>query len=297
MSQKGTIHISVASNNNYAILTAALIKSIIFNHHSKELMVFYVISDEISKRNKEKIKTLASTEIQIKWIDADKILKEKVEFPLDNSSYPSTAFLKLLSPYILSDEVKKIIYFDVDMIVLGDVSELWNTDLKGYPLAAVVDIVKVVSCSWGGIKNYEQLGLHPKTRYFNSGLMIIDAQQWRDNQIPEKVLKLMHDNLEYVTCADQYGLNVIFAQNWLEISPLWNWFAHNYHPNPKNIHFLEIKPIFKSYKNDKSFQKEFFKYLYMTPWINTPLKGDYLRLFNKAYTIIKKKLMKVILLK
>jgi lipopolysaccharide biosynthesis glycosyltransferase len=297
MYPKEIIHISVASNNNYAVLTAALIKSVICNHLSGELLVFYIISDKISKINKTKINTLSSAEIQIKWIEADKILPEKVHFPLDNSSYPSTTFLRLLSPYVLSEDVKRLIYLDVDMIVLGDVSELWNLDLKGYPIAAVVDIVKVVSCSWGGIANYKQLGLAPETRYFNAGLMVIDVKQWIDNEIPKKVLKLMNENLEFVTCADQYGLNVIFAQKWLEIDPLWNWFAHNYHPNPKNIHFLEIKPIFKSYKYDKSFQKEFFKYLNMTPWIDMPLKGDYLRLFNKAYTKIRKKVMKVILSK
>ena len=294
---KETIHISVASNNNYVALTAALIKSIICNHLSNELLIFYVINDKISKRNKDKITTLSSGDVQIKWIDPDKILPEKIDYPLDNSSYPSTAFLRLLAPYIMAQDVEKLIYLDVDMIVLGDVSELWHLDLKGYPIAAVIDLVKIVSCPWGGITNYKQLGIPAETRYFNSGLMVIDVQQWRENQTPKKVFKVMEDNLKFVNYADQYGLNVIFAQNWLEIDPLWNWYAHNYHPNPKIIHFLDIKPIFKSYRYEKEFQKEFFKYLNMTPWIHAPLKSDFVRIFYKAYIKIKKRLMKVVLSK
>jgi len=296
ITQKDTIHIAFASNNGYAVLLAALIKSIIYNHHTDENIVFYILSDKISSSNKDKIISLISKspEVKIEWKDAKELLPKGIRFPIDNTAFPFTAFLRLFAPYILGEEVEKLIYFDVDMIVLKDVSELWNIDLKGHTLAAVIDVGQTVDCVWGGIQNYKELGIPGKAKYFNSGLMIIDVKKWRDREIPKQVFKVMEDHIKFVNYADQYGLNVVFAENWLEIDPLWNWFAHNYHPHPKNIHFLDIKPIFKSYRSDEYFKQEFFKYLDLTPWKDMKLQSDYLRLLRKAITKVKKKFLKVL---
>lgn len=294
--QKDKIHIALASNNGYVVLLAALIKSIDYNHKGDKEIVFHILNDKISSKNQNKVNAsiINSPKIKLRWIDAENVFPKGIKFPADNSAFPKTAYLRLFAPYILDKEVKKLLYFDVDMIVKNDVSELWNIDLKGYTMAAVLDVGKTVGCAWGGIPNYKELGLPADAKYFNSGLMIIDCEKWRHESIPQKVFKAMDDYIEYVNYADQYGLNVVFAQNWLEIEPMWNWFANNYHPKPKCIHFLDIKPFFKSYQSDEQFRKEFFKYLDMTPWKGMPLKSDFFRLLHKAVIKFKKKL-KVVL--
>ncbi|MEO5909274.1 MAG: glycosyltransferase family 8 protein [Pelobium sp.] len=291
---KDSICISVASNNGYSVLMAAFIKSIIYNHHTDEHIEFYILNDGISEVNKDKINSLISNspEVKINWLSAKNVVPKGTKFPIDNSAFPFTALLRLFAPYVLPKGVEKLIYFDVDMIVKKDVSDLWNTDLKGFTMAAVTDICKTADCSWGGIRNYKELGIPGEAKYFNSGLMIIDVEKWKEEHIPSKVFKSMEDNINYVNFADQYGLNVVFAEKWLEIDPMWNWFAHNYHPNPKSIHFLDIKPIFKSYRSDETFRKEFFKYLDMTPWKGMTLKSDYERLLKKVIIKIKKKFIK-----
>jgi lipopolysaccharide biosynthesis glycosyltransferase len=286
------IHVALASNNGYVVLMAALIKSIAFNHHTDENIVFHLLSDQISKSNKEKINSSVelSPEIILNWIEAEEVFPPNIKFPADKSAFPKTAYLRLFAPALMKSAVKKLIYFDVDMIVRSDISQLWNIDLQGHTMAAVLDVGKTVGCVWGGIPNYKELGLPANAKYFNSGLMIIDCEQWVNQNIPKKVFKVMDDHIEHVNYADQYGLNVVFAQNWLEIDPLWNWFANNYHPNPYNIHFLDIKPFYKSYNSDLEFRKEFFKYLDMTPWKGMALKSDFYRVLHKAIIKIKKKL-------
>ncbi|MFC5283060.1 glycosyltransferase family 8 protein [Pedobacter alpinus] len=290
------ISIAVASNNNYAILMAVLIKSIVFNHHTDEDITFYVLNDKISSSNQDKINSLIknSPEITIKWINADSVFPKNVKFPMDNSAFPFTAYLRLFAPFVVEESVKKLIYFDVDMVVRKDVSELWNMNMQGYTMAAVLDVGKTAGTPWGGIPNYKQLGIDANAKYFNSGMMIIDCEKWRNENIPEMVFKAMRDNIEHVNFADQYGLNVVFTGKWLAIDPLWNWFANIYHPNPKCIHYLDIKPIFKSYNSDIVLQKEFFKYLEMTPWKGISLKSDFSRLLGKAIIKFKKKFISLV---
>lgn len=294
MTKKDTIHIALASINNYAVVLAALIKSIIYNHHTDENIVFYIINDKISPSNKDKINSLInkSPEVQIVWTNAKELILKGMNYPIDNFSLLFTNFSRLFVPYIIDKDIEKLIIFDVNMIVLKDVSELWNIDLNGYSFAAVIEEGETVDYARGGIQNYKELRVVGGAKYFNSGLMIIDVKKWRDDEIPKKVFKVIEENIKLVNCSDQYRLNIVFGEKWLPIDPLWNWFANHYHPNPKNIHFVDIKPIFKSYRSEELFKQEFFKYLDLTPWKGMKLKSDYLRSYQQAIIKIKKKIYK-----
>lgn len=285
------ISIALASNNNYAVLMAALIKSIIVNHHSGEEITFYLLNDKISKSSQAKINSLVVgfPKIYLIWKTSKEVFPSDFKLPVDGSAFPEATYLRLYAPYIVAKGVKKLIYFDVDMIVTTDVSELWNTDLKGCTIAAVQDVGRIAGCKWGGIPNYKALGIDENALYANTGMMIIDCEKWILEDIPSQVLKAMRENIEHVNYADQYGLNVVFSGKWLPVDPMWNWFANNYHPKPKCIHYLDVKPIFTSYNSDKVLREEFFKYLEMTPWRGMSLRSGFGRLAKKAIVKIQKK--------
>ena len=71
------ISILVASDNFYAILIAALLKSIDVNHQSEEHIDFYIIDDGISPKFKQQLESIVDpTRITIKWIDGKHIIPE-----------------------------------------------------------------------------------------------------------------------------------------------------------------------------------------------------------------------------
>ena len=155
------------------------------------------------------------------------------------------------------------------------------------------DLQEVVSCSWGGIPNYKELGIPADSKYFNSGLLLINAKRWRDDQITTKVIQCLIDNSKYVNWVDQYGLNAALANQWVELDRSWNWFASQGDKTatgeaPRIVHFLDIKPIFKSYASNRTFQTEFYKYMRLTPWKDHTPVSDYRRLLRKTYNKVKK---------
>lgn len=289
--KKNNISIVVASDNHYAILIAALLKSIEINHVSDEHIDFYIIDDGISKNNKLKIENVISgNTISIFWFEKKSIIPEGLTIPVDKSAFPLTTYLRLFAPYALSADVEKFIYLDVDTIVMKDISLLWNTDLNNHTIGAVLDVGKTVDCEWGGIPNYKELGLSSDTKYFNAGVMLIDVKKWRAENVSEKVINTLRIYSEHVVLVDQYGLNVVFANKWQELDPKWNWFAFKENEDPSLIHFLDIKPIFSNYNSKEVYKDEFFKYLYMTPWKNfKPISGRH-RTFRKIYNKIANKL-------
>ncbi len=283
------INIVMASDNRYAILMGVSIKSIELNHKGPEKIHFYLINDHITPENRKKVEQcVTSDKLVIHWLNIGDIISPEIQFPAENSAFPVTAYLRLLAAYIVPKDASKLIYLDVDTIVRTDISILWHTDIEGHVIGAVQDICKTVGCEWAGIPNYRELGLDGTAKYFNSGVMIIDVERWKQEDLTNRVFKDLNNNIEHINFADQYGLNVTLYKQWFEIDPRWNCYSVFTMPDPFLIHFLDIKPIFKSYRGNKAYGLLFQEYLEATPWKGFKLKGHYVRLFHKAQTKIKK---------
>lgn len=293
MASNTNIQIVVASDNHYAILIAALLKSIDLNHKTSEHIDFHIIDDGISAKSKAKLNSIADpARITLKWIKSKDTVPADITIPIDNSAFPLTAYMRIFSPYVIDQNVDKLIYLDVDTIVQDDISKLWNTPLGDHTIAAVQDPGKTVDCAWAGIPNYKELGLTADTKYFNSGVLMIDPKKWREQNVAAEVIAALGKYREHVRMADQYGINVIMANKWLELDPKWNWFAHQEDEGPYIVHFLDIKPIFKTYHSQEVYKDEFFRYLNMTPWKGfKPISGNK-RQLHKIITKIKKAFMK-----
>ncbi|MEY2903864.1 MAG: hypothetical protein RLY89_2970 [Bacteroidota bacterium] len=286
------ISIIVASDNHYAILIAALLKSIEINHKSPEHIDFYIIDDGIASGTRDKLNAVVAPErITLKWIKSNNIVPAGINIPVDTSSFPLTAYLRIFAPYAVDQDLDRLIYLDVDTIVKADISELWNTDIGDYILAAAQDPGKNVACEWGGIPNYKELGLSADTLYFNSGVLIFKPKIWREQNIAAQVMEALVKYKKHVRLADQYGLNVIMVNKWKQLDPKWNWFAFQEDVKPYLIHFLDIKPIFTSYNSQPVYKDEFFHYLKMTPWKDFQPQSGHRRTLRKIFNKIKKRLL------
>ena len=90
--------------------------------------------------------------------------------------YPFTAAsYRIFLPKIISDNVKKTIYLDCDLIVRKDLHELWTQPLNGHILSAVKDFGVVYHIIKNDIKHKEsialkKLNLIKPENYFNSGV-------------------------------------------------------------------------------------------------------------------------------
>jgi len=274
---KKRITLVMVCDNNLVVMLAALLRSIEDNHLKNELVDIYIVSDKISYKNIKRLKkVICSDKICIIWKEMNEVIPNNYHFPLDRSNFPLNAYVRLFLFNFLPLNLKKAIYLDVDMIVLDDITNLWNVDLQGYPIAAVRDKISTVSEPDHGILNYRTLGLSGDTKYFNSGMLVFDLDAWRDGHFTRKVLEIIEENKTYAKYPDQYGLNVAFANNWMELNKRWNHFANwRIDDKPSIIHFISIKPLYKGYTFDSECRDIFYRYLSLTPWRKYKPKGDY----------------------
>lgn len=164
------------------------------------------------------------------------------------------AYLRLLASKLLPDDIEKVIYLDSDLLVMDDVTKLWQLELGNAFCAAAPDIAcpfidarEHFNCRQATdaafesvpyvaaicpIPNWKDLGIDGSGSYFNSGVMVLNLKRWRQEGIAEKLFDCLRDNREHVWCWDQYALNVVFAGQWKPLEPRWNQGSHVYeYPN------------------------------------------------------------------
>lgn len=279
----------VATDNHYVVLLAALIKSIEVNHHTGEKLEFYVIDDGISARNRAKLERSIDPEMTtIHWLRTEEVLPADLALPADGSWFPVTALLRIFIPNFIAQSLDRVLYLDVDMIVLKDISVLWNMNIGDRIVGAVQDISKTVCSPWGGIPNHLELRIPAGTRYFNSGLLLMDPKKWRENGISDRAICALAENVKHATLPDQYALNVALYGQWFELDPLWNNFSAFDVADPYIIHYLDTKPIAKSYNLTPRYQEIFFEYLRLTEWKNTRPESGYRWTMRKIWKKIRK---------
>ena len=134
---------------------------------------------------------------------------------LVNSYISVEAYFRLLLPEMLPTP-DKVLYLDADIIIQGDISKLWKTQLgDGNYLGAVRDpnINPAV---------LTKLGLGENDPYFNSGVLLLNLKKMREDHVQEKLLTFARCSQDKITCHDQCVLNYIVKGHWKALSPKWN---------------------------------------------------------------------------
>lgn len=212
----GDLNIALASDNNYAQHLAVVAASILCN--TKSNVHFHVLSDGIAQPKIQLIRqTIDNLGGQISVYD---LSSYKCFDNLFTSGHISkAAYFRLDIANILPSDVDKVIYMDVDLLVLQDIAELWEFNLQGKPLAAVPDYG--IMASKRLMKQKKQvLGLSMDSLYFNSGVVVMDLKQWRGHNYAEQVIRLAAGgNLPH---HDQDALNRVFMDKWMPLPLKWN---------------------------------------------------------------------------
>ena len=237
------IPIFLSSDNNYAPFVATTIASICDN--TKSFCDFYILDSGISEENKDKICELKQQfdNFSIEFLNVNS------EEEFRNLNYYNAEDYITLSTYNrflipkLKPDLKKILYLDVDIVVFGDIAELYNQDLEDYALGAVWD----ESRKYYNLDTKELMELSDDYKYFNAGVLLIDIQKWNKDNIVAKLFKISDSYGENVLHADETLLNKYFDGQYKILDLKYNYLEYDLisHPLEQVIirHFVtKFKP-------------------------------------------------------
>lgn len=287
-----SIVVVCAADDGYAMPLAVTIRSALENLKGNRKITLFIIDGGIRERNKRKIlKSLNSDKCDIKWIPRPDDLLGKIEVcrqptfgdePVSEHITIAT-FYRMLIPELLPHQFKKAIYLDSDLVVIGDLGQLWDIDMGENYLLAVQEVLTPYVSSPLGLVNYRELGLSPECKYLTPGVLVINLEKWRADRISAKCVEYLHQNREYVRWHDTDVLNAVLAGKWGELHPRWNQMSFVYRcsswkdspfsedvfndlvHNPYIVHFASPAKPWNS-REKHPFKHLFFQYLDMTDW-------------------------------
>ncbi len=227
-----------AADEAYAMPLAVTVRSVLENLRSDVHLRLFIIDGGFSARTRQRLlKSWRGFSVSITWLEPELSLLEG--FPAKDRASLAPYLLLLLSR-LLPTDLQRVIYLDSDLIVLGDLVELWEMPLEGKPCLAARDmghpyihreIARPDVSEWERklplyralpIVNYKELGLDPRAEYFNSGVLLIDLELWRRENLAEKFLQCAHENHEHILFWDQYVLNIVLSGRWGRLESTWN---------------------------------------------------------------------------
>lgn len=213
MSQSKMIIVSFSSNDGYAEHLAVAIYSLLKHLSEWYSAKIFILDGWISEKNKKLISSIWS---RFSNGEIEFILMDRSKYEWRNTKGLSQeTYYRLELPELLP-QYEKILYLDVDIIVTGDISALFNTNINDYAIWAVREITT--------INYYPDLYNISSTSglFFNAGILSLNLKKLREINLKKKVLEFMNTYNEKLVAYDQDALNVILSQNWASLHPKYN---------------------------------------------------------------------------
>ena len=134
------------------------------------------------------------------------------------SRWSYMTLLRTALPLMFPD-IDKVLYLDVDTIIVQNIDELWDIDLSDYYLAAVPEPLKT--------KVYGQ--------YVNAGVMMLNLKKLREDGTAQKIIDLMY--AQKMDFPDQDAINKICKWRMYELHTDYNvtrWTGRAINPKIKH---------------------------------------------------------------
>ncbi len=220
MNQK-VIPIFFACDDNYIPFLGVALSSLKQRANRRYDYRIVVLNEGLKERNRERIARFADEQFSIEFFNiGPTINKFRKDLSLRLRDYYSVAIYYRLFIPTLFPNLDKAIYLDGDIVVVGDISEFYNTDIEGKLVAAINDRLVLDTPEF---TRYVEDGVGIKaTEYFNSGVLVMNLKEFRKQEIESKFLELLTKHNFDSVCPDQDYLNVLCRDAKVLLPISWN---------------------------------------------------------------------------
>lgn len=276
------MEIVCSTDNCYVMQTGIMLTSLFENNRETDIRV-HVLHNGIDSNSITLIGRIASDYGQkIKFYLVDESLFSAFPIGRDGqNTHVGTSYAtyyRLFLSELLPNDINRVLYLDGDIIVMDSLNELWATDMHDKAIAAVPDSYN------NKIEHYNRLRYPQQLGYFNAGVLLINLDYWRTNNVVSAFCQYASARPDSLYCHDQDILNYVFRDCKIVLPLRYNmlneyWFKtrhsvvswefdnqiHYGQQHPAIIHFTGLpKPWFSNCHHPM--KPEFEHYRTMTPW-------------------------------
>lgn len=275
------VAIIFASNDRYAILLGVALCSLFENKKGNYPIDLYVVDFGISAKNKERLGILERKYgFTINYIVPDAALFQKMSFAdLSKGFYaPPEAFHRVYLGRFLPPDCHRVINLEADMLVRGDIAELFEVGLGGKTIGVVADCYQYQEERRKYLRKLCREINWPLPRegaaYFSVGMLLVDLERWRKRGVEEKLLDVIYKHPDKLYFHENDAFNIVLANDFKELSSRYHLLTEQVaaggvdkrnSSDPLVVHFVGGgKPWY--FFSALPYQSEYVYYANKTPW-------------------------------
>ncbi|XP_050226017.1 probable galacturonosyltransferase-like 10 [Mercurialis annua] len=200
------VHVSMTLDPDYLRGTIAAIHSVLKHTSCPENIFFHLIASnnpgKFSPNNLAKIVSSAFPSLSFKVYVFDQnlvsdLISTSIRKALDNPLNYARSYLS----DILEPCVKRVIYLDSDIIVVDDIQNLWwvyltGSRIIGAPEYCQASFTKYFTDGFWADRELSRVFAGKMACYFNTGVMVIDLERWREGEYTKEIEKWMRIHKE-----------------------------------------------------------------------------------------------------
>ena len=269
---KKEIPIFFTIDDNYAPYLSVAINSLIENASKEYNYKIIVLHQGLNKENIKNISEYQREGFDIKFIH----MKDGLETITDREEnrfryFTLTIYYRLFIPDMFP-EYDKGIYIDSDIVVPGDISELFNTELGDNLIGACQDhsVVDIEAFA----KYMEDTVGVDRFEYVNSGVLLMNLKGLREKQFSKRFLELLNKYHFDNVAPDQDYLNAMCNGKIHYLDEKWDAMptpGRKEIENPKLIHYnlfqkpwcydnIQYEDFFWKYAKKTSYYEELVEF-------------------------------------
>lgn len=241
-----TIPIFFAIDDSYAPFLSVALASAVKNASPDRHYKAIILHQELSEENKKRLGALAADFFEITFVPMGAGLEsitDRMSNRLRCDYFTLTIYYRLFIP-VMFPEYDKGIYIDSDVVLLGDLAELFDTDIGDNFIGACADL-SVVDVPELALYMENAVGVD-RHQYINSGVLLMNLQKMREAEMEKHFLTLLDTYHFDCVAPDQDYLNALCSGKIHYLPPVWDAMPNEEKPplaNAKLIHYnLFSKP-------------------------------------------------------
>ena len=205
-----------------------------------------ILHEDVSAENQDLIRALATEHFAVEFLPMQKGL-ESITDCMSNrlrcDYFTLTIYYRLFIPEMFP-QYDKGIYIDSDVVIPGDLAELFDTDIGDNYIGACADLS--VADVPPLVQYMEQAVGVPGNTYINSGVLLMNMKKLRQAHLDTHFLTLLNTYHFDCIAPDQDYLNAMCHTKIHYLPAEWDTMPNDNHPaaaHPKLIHYnLFAKP-------------------------------------------------------
>lgn len=258
------IPVFFSCDDNYLPFLSVALRSMIDNLGEETVCRVHILNDGLCEDGKARLQAMQTDRVTLEFVDVRPLIEPILAKLNLRDYYTPSIYYRLFIP-TLFPQYHKAIYLDADIAVNGDITKLYEQPLGERLVAAIPDAI-IESHADFRLYAERAIGI-PYRDYFNSGVLLMNLDQFRLQGILARFTYLLETYHFDTICPDQDYLNALCFGQVLYLDCGWNKMSldRNYPGTPALIHY---NMFFKPWQyDDIAYGEIFWDYAERTPYI------------------------------